>query len=98
MQCCCAGAQEGQRLYFCIDFYKLNVRTKKDSYPLLWIQEAIEGLVGAGYFSCSDLKAGFWKIAMGEASKQYTTFTMGNIGFFKCECMSIGLCTAPATF
>ena len=46
-------------LHFCIDFYKLNVRTKKDSYPLLHIQEAIESLIGAGYFSCLDLKVGF---------------------------------------
>ena len=44
----------------------------KDSYPL---QEAIESLVGAGYFSCLDLKAGFWHIAMDEASKQYTALT-----------------------
>ena len=51
-------------LYFCIDFSKLNARTKKDSYLLPWIQEAIEGLVGAGCFSCLDLKVGFWQIAM----------------------------------
>ena len=46
-------------LHFCIDFCKLNMRTKKDSYPLPNIQEAFESLVGAGYFSCLDLKAGF---------------------------------------
>ena len=34
-------------LHFCIDFCKLNTRTKKDSYPLPCIQEAIESLVGA---------------------------------------------------
>ena len=45
-------------LCFCIDFPKLNARTKKDCYPLSWIQEAIESLVGAGYLSCLDLKAG----------------------------------------
>ena len=44
---------------FCIDFCKLNARTKQDSYPLSYIQEAIESLVGASYFSCLDLKAGF---------------------------------------
>ena len=41
-------------LHFCIDFCKLNVRTKKDSYLLPWIQEAIESLVDARYFSCLD--------------------------------------------
>ena len=47
-------------LWFCIDFHKLNARTKKDSYALPQIQEAIESLVDARYFSCLELKAGFW--------------------------------------
>ena len=46
-------------LQFCIDFHKLNERTKKDSY-LPWIQEAIESLVSAGYLSYLDLKAWFF--------------------------------------
>ena len=85
-------------LHFCIDFCRLNARTKKDSYPLPQIQEPIESLVWAGCFSCLDLKGGFWQITMDEALKQYTVFTMGNLGFFKCECMPFGLCNAPATF
>ena len=47
-------------LLFCIDFFHLNACTKKDSYPLPRIQEALESLVGAGHFSCLDLKLGFW--------------------------------------
>ena len=90
--------KKDRRLHFCIDFHKLNARTKKDSYLLSCIQEAIESLVGAGYFSCLDLKTGFWQIAMDEASKQYTAFTMGNVGFFECKHMPFGLCNAPATF
>ena len=85
-------------LHFCIDFCKLNARTKKDSYPLPQIQETIESLVGAGYFTCLDLKVGFWQITMEEASKQYSTFTMGNLGFFECECMLVGLCNASCHF
>ena len=30
--------------------------------------------------------------------KQYTTFTIGNLGFFECDCMPFGLCNMPATF
>ena len=62
-------------LHFCIDFCKLNARTKKDSYLLPQIQEAIESIVGVGYF-CLDLKVGFWQIALDEALKQYTAFTV----------------------
>ena len=48
-------------LWFCIDFHHLNMHMKKDSYPLLRIQEALESLVGAGHFLCLDLKLGFCK-------------------------------------
>ena len=35
---------------------------------------------------------------MDEASKQYTGFAMGNLGFFECKCMPFGLCNTPAMF
>ena len=85
-------------LCFCINFWCLNACTKKDSYPLPQIQEVLESLVGAGHFSCLDLKSRFWQIRMDEVSKQYTTFTVGNLGFFECDRMPFGLCNAPATF
>ena len=85
-------------LYFCIDFQCLNAHTKKDSYPLPQIQEALESLVGTGHFSCLDLKSGFWKMKMDKASKKCTAFTVGNLGFFKCDRMPFGLCNALATF
>ena len=84
-------------LCFCIDFCCLNAQTKKDSYPLPRIQEALESLVGAGH-SCLDLKSGFWQIKMEQASKQYTAFMVGNLGFFECDHMPFELCNAPATF
>ena len=85
-------------LWFCINFCCLNAHTKKDSYSLPRIQEGLESLVCAGHFSCLDLKSGFWQIRMEEASKQYTTFTVGNVGFFKCNHMPFGLCNVPVTF
>ena len=85
-------------LHFCIDFQCLNARTKKDSYPLPQIQEALESLVGASHFSCLDLKSGFWQIKMDKASKQYTTFTVGNLGFYECNRMPFRLCNVLATF
>ena len=85
-------------LCFCIDFRKLNARTKKDSHPLPHIQKTLNSLVGARVFSTLNLKSGFWQIMMDEESKQYTAFTVGNLGFFECERMPFGLCNAPATF
>ena len=71
---------------------------KKDSYPLLRIWEALESLVGAGHFSCLDLKLSFWQIKIEDASKQYTTFRVGNLGFFECDHMPFGLCNVLAMF
>ena len=55
-------------------------------------------LVSAGHFFCLDLKSGFWQIKMDMLLKQYTAFTVSNLGFFKCDCMPFGLCSVPATF
>ena len=85
-------------LLFCIDFFHLNTHMKKDSYPFLWIKEALESLVGTGYFSCLDLKSQFWQIKMDKLSKQYTVFTVSNLCFFECDHMPFGLCSMPATF
>ena len=46
-------------LWFCIDFRKLNNWTKKDAFPLPHIQETMESMVGARFFSTMDLKSGF---------------------------------------
>ena len=85
-------------LCFCMDFCRLNAHTKKDSYPLLWIQEALESMVGTAHFSTMDLKSGFWQVKMVPGSQQYTTFTMGNLGFYEFTCMLFGLCNTPVTF
>ena len=92
VQCSGISAEEGWQLMV------LNAHMKKDSYPLPRIQEALESLVGAGHFSCLDLKSGFWQIKMEEVLKQQTAFILGNLGFFKCDHMPFGLCNAPATF
>ena len=68
-------------LCFCIDFRKLNAKTKTDSYPLLCIQETLNSLVRARVFLTLDLKSGFWQIMMDEDSKQYTAFTVENFEF-----------------
>ena len=85
-------------LRFCIDFRRLNARTKKDAYPLPRMQETMESMVGARHFSCMDLKSGFWQVQMDEESRQYTAFTVGSMGVYEFLHMPYGLCNAPATF
>ena len=85
-------------LCFCMDFCRLNACTKKDLYPLLWIWEALESMVGAMYFSTMDFKSRFWQVKMVQESQQYTAFTVGNLGFYKFTHMPFGLYNAPVTF
>ena len=85
-------------LQFCIDFHKLNNRTKKDAFPLPWMQETMESMVGARFFSTMDLKSGFWQVKMAKESQQYTAFTVGSMGVYEFLRMPYGLCNALATF
>ena len=70
-------------LHFCVDFRKLNARTKKDSYPLPQIQEMLESMLGVAYFSTMDFNSGFWQFKMAPKSQQDTAFTVSNLGFYE---------------
>ena len=85
-------------LRFFINFWKLNAQTRKDTFPLPRIHDAIDALSGSKYYTTVDLLSGFWQTPMEESSKQYTAFTLGTLGFFQCEHMPFGLCNALATF
>ena len=90
--------KKDRSLRFCIDFRKLNSLTVKDSHPLPRICETLESLTEAAHYSTFDMNSGFWQVPMDEESKQYTAFTLGSMGLYKCESMPFGLCNAPPTF
>ena len=85
-------------LRFCIDLCKLNNRTVKDGYSLPRIEDTLDCLHGAVWFSTLDLKSGYWQVELEEDVKPLTAFTMGPLGFWECERMPFGLTNAPATF
>ena len=62
------------------------------------MQETIESMVGARFFSTMDLKSGFWQVKMAKDSQQYTAFTLGSMGVYEFLRITYGLCNAPATF
>ena len=62
------------------------------------MQETMESMVGARFFSTMDLKSGFWQVKMAKDSQQYTAFTVGSMGVYEFLRMPYGLCNTPATF
>ena len=69
-----------------------------DNYSLLQIDETLDCLNGAEWFSSLDLKSGYWQVEMEEDSKALTAFTVGPSGFYECEQMPSGITNAPAIF
>ena len=49
-------------------------------------------------FSALDLRSGYWQVKMDEEGKLLTVFTVGQLGFYKCNRMPFRLTNAPATF
>ena len=82
---------------FCVDYRKLNFVTKKDSYALPRIDEALALLNGNLYFSSLDCNAGYFQIPMDPSSKEKTAFITDQ-GLFQFNVMSFGLTNAPATY
>ena len=86
------------KLRFCIDLRKLNARTIKDAHSVPQIEETLDCLNDAEWFTSLDLKSEYWQVEMEEENKALTAFTVGPLGFYECERMPFGLKNSPATF
>src|SRR3954470_19950872 len=80
-----------------IDFRKLNKATKKDHYPLPFIDQMLERLCKHTHFCFLDGYSGFSQIPVSANDQSKTTFTCP-FGTFAYRRMPFGLCNAPATF
>ena len=81
----------------CIDYRKLNAVTRKDHFPLPFIDQILERLAGQSFFYFLDGYSGYNQVSVFSDDQEKTTFTCP-YGTFAFRRMPFGLCNAPATF
>ncbi|CAN6725445.1 unnamed protein product [Malus baccata var. baccata] len=87
--------QTGWRV--CIDYRKLNATTRKDHFPLPFLDQTLERLAGHSFYCFLDGYSGYNQIVIAPDDQEKTTFTCP-FGTFAYQRMPFGLCNAPATF
>ncbi|GBG73218.1 hypothetical protein CBR_g12935 [Chara braunii] len=89
--------KKNKDLRLCIDYRKLNAQTVKNAGPLPRIDDLLERLGGAKYFSKLDLKSGYHQISI-QPNDRYKTAFKTRYGHFEWVVMPFGLTNAPTTF
>jgi hypothetical protein len=82
---------------FCVDYRHLNAITVKGKYPVPIIDELLDELSGAQYFSSLDLQAGFHQIRM-KPGEDYKMAFQTHFGQFEFRVTTFGLTGAPGSF
>lgn len=81
----------------CIDYRQVNAKTTKDSFPLPRIEETLESLEGAKWFTSLDLAHGYFQVALHPDSIAKTAFRVP-WGLYEFLRLPQGLVNSPSTF
>lgn len=82
---------------FCVDFRHLNAITMKWKYPVPIIEEFLDELSQASWFSCLDLAAGYHQVKL-KPGEEFKTAFQTHSGHYEFRVMAFGLSGGPATF
>ena len=81
----------------CIDYKNLNTATRNDHYPLPFIDQMLDRLVGHPHYCFLDGYSRYYQISIALEDREKTTFTCP-YDTFVFRRMLFGLCNAHATF
>nr|GEX34883.1 reverse transcriptase domain-containing protein [Tanacetum cinerariifolium] len=81
----------------CIDYRKLNEATRKDHFPLPFMDQMLKRLAGNEYYCFLDGFSGYFQILINPRDQEKTTFTCP-YGTFAYRRMPFSLCNAPGMF
>ncbi|GJU14733.1 reverse transcriptase domain-containing protein [Tanacetum coccineum] len=81
----------------CVEYRKLNEATRKDHFPLPFMDQKLERLAGNQYYCFHDGFSGYFQIPIDPKDQEKTTFTCP-YRTFAYRRMPFGLCNAPGTF
>ena len=81
----------------CIDYKKLNDATRKDHFPLPFMDQMLKRLAGQSFYCFLDGYSGYNQIVVDTNDQEKTTFTFP-FGVFAYRRMPFELCNAPTTF
>ena len=84
-------------LRLCVDYRKLNAITVPNKYPLPRIDEMIDHLQGAVWFTAIDVRDAYYRVRIYEGEEFKTAFIV-NKELWEFTVMPMGLTNAPATF
>jgi hypothetical protein len=82
---------------FCTDYRAFNAVTIKDRFSIPTVDDMLDELYGASYFTKLDMRVGYHQVQVNPRDIYKTTFRTHN-GHFEYLVMSFSLCNAPSTF